>query len=126
KKRVLEVTGKSGANVVMETVGGSFLTTAVHVLGKRGLVAVVGVLAGVEGMIPIPSLMFKEAVIQGVVVSDYTPQEVQSAWQGIVEPLQRAGQRPIIDATYPLDRFAEAFARLNSSPFGKVVVQCGT
>ena len=32
---------------------------------------------------------------------------------------------PVIDATYPLDRVADAFARLESGEqFGKVVVAC--
>ena len=124
KRKVMEAIGKSGANLALDTVGGPYLSTCVHVLGKGGMVAVVGVLGGVEGSIPIPSLMFKESSVKGVVVSYYEPREAQTAWTGIVNTLAKIKQKPIVDSVYPLEKYEEAFGRLRGSPFGKVVVKC--
>lgn len=121
KKKVFAAVGKPGVDVVVECVGGAMLGSAVHMLGNNGVVSVVGILAGVEGVIPIPSLMFKVARIQGILVSSKPPVESSEDWRQIVEILAKAKTRPVIDSTYPLSEFRAAFAKLASSPFGKVV-----
>ena len=123
KRAVLDSIGRKGADVVVDTVGGPLLTTAVHLVAPRGAIAVLGVLAGVEGTIPIPSLMFKQASIHGILVSGCTPDEARAQWTRIVDVLGRSGQRPQIDARFPLADYEAAFARLAEHPFGKVVVE---
>lgn len=122
KKRVAEAAGKRGVDVVVETVGGPFLRTAVHVLAVGGMVGVVGVLAGIEGPVPIPSLMFKRARVQGILVSDYPPDQAGKEWAAIVRTLATRNFRPIVDRLYPLDQFRAACDYLKTSPFGKVVL----
>jgi NADPH2:quinone reductase len=122
KKAVLAAAGNGGVHIVVDTVGGPLLTTAVHLLAPRGYVGVLGVLGGVEGNVPIPSLMFKQASIHGILVSGCTPEEAQGQWSRIVDVLTRSNQRPIVDRTFALTDYAAAFARLNERPFGKVVV----
>jgi NADPH:quinone reductase-like Zn-dependent oxidoreductase len=56
-------------------------------------------------------------------VTDDTPQKAQLAWKQIVEILDRAGFRPVIDQCFPLESVADAFAKLNTEVFGKVVVE---
>lgn len=122
KKKVPQATGKHGVDIVVETVGGPFLRTAVHLLAPNGLVGVVGVLAGIEGPVPIPSLMFKRACIQGILVSDYEPADGPKEWQKIVDTLAKRNFRPIIDKVYPFEDYLSAVERLKGSPFGKVVL----
>jgi NADPH:quinone reductase-like Zn-dependent oxidoreductase len=94
----------------------------VNLLAPYGTVAIVGVLAGVEGPLPIPSLMFKRAKVEGVLVSDYTPEEALGQWSKIVATLQKRSFRPIIDKVFPFTEYHAAVEHLKSSPFGKVVL----
>lgn len=123
KKKVPAAIGKHGVDIVVETVGGPFIRTAVHLLAPYGRVGVVGVLAGVEGPLPIPSLMFKRAVVQGILVSDYPKEEALGEWNKIVDVLGRSNSRPIIDKVFPLSDYRGAVEHLQSSPFGKVVIR---
>jgi NADPH:quinone reductase-like Zn-dependent oxidoreductase len=123
KKKVPQAAGKAGADIVVETVGGPFLRTAVHLLAPHGVVGVVGVLAGIDGPVPIPSLMFKRARIQGILVSDYTPEDAVQQWKAIVAALATKGFRPIIDRVSPWQDYQAACDHLKGSPFGKVVLR---
>lgn len=125
KENIFDSIKAKGVPLVVENVGGSMLTTAVHLLGVRGRVSVVGVLAGIEGVVPIPALMFKRLSIHGVLVSDDEPAKAQSAWSQIVELLNKSHARPVIDSEFPLEQAAEAFKKLGSNVFGKVVVRIG-
>lgn len=122
KKKIFAALESKGVDVVLENVGGASLGTSVHLLGIKGKVCVVGLLAGVEGTIPIPSLMFKQASVEGVVVSAYTVEEAQESWTQIVETLAKAGHKPILEGSFPFDAYPNAFDRLRSAPFGKVVL----
>jgi len=122
KRLVKKAVGRDGADIVVDTVGGPQLTTAVHLVAPRGYVGELGVLGGVEGAVPIPSLMFKRASIHGILVSGSTPEEAQHEWTRIVDVLSRSGRRPVIDRSFALADYAAAFERLAQHPLGKVVV----
>lgn len=122
RKQILEAIGKAGVNLVVETVGGPLLTTAVHLLGQGGCVASLGVMAGVEALLPIPSLMFKQASVRGILVSGCSPADARVQWTKIVSLLNQNGRRPRVEAVIPLSDYEQAFARLAGSPFGKIVV----
>ena len=122
KEQIFGAIKAKGVQLVVETVGGSSLTTAIHLLGVHGRVSVVGVLAGVEASISIPALMFKRASIHGVLVTDDAPAKSQAAWTRIVELLDSANSRPIVDSQFPLEKASAAFEKLRGTVFGKVVV----
>lgn len=123
RKQICDSLQTKGVHLVVDNVGGPMLGTAVHLLGTRGRVSVVGLLAGVEGTVPIPALLFKRASIHGVLVSDDSPSKSQASWKRIVELMNRAGYRPTIDSTFPLDEAPAAFEKLRGNVFGKVVVE---
>lgn len=123
KKQICERLQTKGVDLVVENVGGPSLATSVHLLGNHGRVSVVGLLAGVEGTVPIPALMFKRASIHGVLVTDDSPEKAQFVWKGIIELMDRAGFRPIIDERFPLARTPDAFQKLRGNVFGKIVVE---
>lgn len=122
KDAVFAVVQRKGVHLVVENVGGPFLATSVHLLGKSGKVTVVGLLAGVDAPIPLASLLFKEATIRGVLVSEYTADEAASAWTDIVYTLGAKGHKPQVANTFALDDFRAAFTCLQASPMGKVVL----
>ncbi|MEI8022284.1 MAG: zinc-binding alcohol dehydrogenase family protein, partial [Schlesneria sp.] len=123
KEKICDAVKAKGVSLVIENVGGTSLATSVHLLSLHGRVSVVGVLGGVEGTVPIPALMFKRASIHGVLVTDDTPQQAQSAWEQIVALMERTGSRPIIDHRFPLEEVAAAFEKLRDNVFGKVIVE---
>ena len=123
KEKIFDAIGSKGVSLIVENVGGQSLATSIHLLGVHGRVSVVGVLAGVESVIPIPALMFKRASIHGVLVTDDSPEQAQNSWTQIVGLMDRQRIRPIVCSTYPLESVATAFEKLRSDVFGKVVVE---
>jgi NADPH2:quinone reductase len=123
KKKICDQLKAKGVNLVVDNVGGPSLGMAVHLLDIAGRVSVVGVLAGIDGVVPIPALMFKRASIHGVLVTDDTPEQAHAAWRKIVELLGRSQSRPIIDSRFPLTDAQAAFEKLRSNVFGKVVIE---
>lgn len=123
KKKIKELTGGRGVDVVLDTVGGSQLTDAIHWMGKNGRIGLVGILAGTDASVSIPSLMFKGTSIHGVLVSDDEPAVARQNWREIVRLLKQSGRRPQIDSTFDLADFRQAFERLRGDSFGKVVVR---
>lgn len=122
KKKIRDVTGRRGVDVVVENVGGSSLGQAVHLLDFGGRVSVVGVRAGIEGAIPIPAFMFKRASLHGILLTTESPEASQKNWRTVVDLLQTHHAEPVIAARYPLARTADAFAHLAKDVFGKVIV----
>jgi NADPH:quinone reductase-like Zn-dependent oxidoreductase len=123
RKLICDSLQTKGVNLVVDNVGGPLLGTAVHLLGIHGRVSVVGLLGGVEGTIPIPALLFKRASIHGILVTDDSPSKSQSKWKEIVDLMNRAGSRPIIDSRFSLEQAPAAFEKLRGNVFGKVVVE---
>lgn len=125
KEQIAQATNRKGIDIVVETVGGPFVTQAVHLLGIDGRVSCVGVLAGIESAVPIPALMFKRASIHGILVTEDDAPTAQAAWKQIIDILQKTGRRPVIDSRFPFSETRAAFQQLRSDVFGKVVVEIG-
>ncbi len=122
KESIFDAIRNKGVSLVIENVGGPSLATSVHLLGVHGRISVVGLLAGVEGTVPIAALMFKRASIHGVLVTEDPPEKTQRAFSEIVELMNQARFRPTIDSQFTLDSVADAFEKLKGDVFGKVVV----
>lgn len=123
KEQIFDAIKMKGAQLVVDTVGGPSLSTALHLLGPHGRISALGVLAGVECSISIPALMFKRASINGVLVTDDAPPKAQAAWKRIVELLDSSRSRPIVDSQFSFDDAEAAFEKLRGDVFGKVVVK---
>ena len=68
------------------------------------------------------TLFFRRLRVGGVAVGTYTPAESQAAWKAIVEIMNRAGEKPVVDAVFPFEQVPDAFARLKKGPMGKVLI----
>lgn len=123
KEKIFDAVKSRGVSLVVENIGGPSLETSVHLLAVHGRISVVGLLAGVQGTVPLPALMFKRASIHGVLVNDDSPDKSQAAWKQIVESMTRSKFRPIVDQRFPLSDVADAFQKLRQDVFGKVVVE---
>jgi NADPH:quinone reductase len=122
KAAIQAQTKQLGADLVIENIGGDYMGRAVNWLGIGGTVSCVGVLAGTQATFSIPSVMFKQLAIRGVIVTSVEAQSAQIAWQQLTTRLAEQNFTPVIDTILPKEQLAEGFSRLSQSPFGKIVV----
>lgn len=116
-KRILDWTGGRGVDHVVEVGGPATLPQSITALRVGGHIALIGVLTGVEGPVPTAALMSKQARLQGLIVGSRRQQMDMVQW------LDGAGVRPVIDRAYPLESMADAFRRQGAGAhFGKIVL----
>lgn len=110
-------------DLAIDNIGGELFLRVLDLLGMNGKVSVVGQLAGPVPKFSTGLLFFRRLRVGGVAVGTYTPLESQAAWTAIVDTLNRAGEKPVIDSTFRFAQIQEAFARLKQGPMGKVLVE---
>ena len=120
-----EALGTQRVDLVVETLGGPYLQLAQRITGFKGRIMVVGLLASFSAELTLGLLIHKCLRIQGLSVSSYLPEEAQDAWRQIVELLNMHDTRPVVDRVFPFESLPEAFAYLQSGPFGKVLLSLG-
>lgn len=125
---VLAITGGAGADVIVDMVGGPYLNRNIACAAVEGRIAQISFLAGAEPTLALFPLVRKRVSLTG---SMLRPQSVEAKARiaaGVREhawPLLATGQlAPPIDSVFPLDRAAEAHARMESGAHvGKIVLQ---
>jgi len=123
RKAVMTAIAPKKVDLVVDSVGGALFNEVIAMLGHAGRISVVGRSGGGVPEFNTATLFFRRNRIGGVAVGDYTPEQAQSSWKEIVQRLDGAGQKPVIDAVYPFEGVKAAFARLNQGPMGKVLVR---
>jgi NADPH2:quinone reductase len=109
----------------VDSIGGAEFSQVISVLGHGAKVSVVGRLAGPVPEFNTATLFFRRIKIGGVAVGDYTPAEAQAAWKAVVQTLDRASARPVVDSVFEFGKVVDAFKKLASGPMGKVLVRVG-
>ena len=114
---VLELTDGRGVDLTVETSGPGTLPQSIKATRIGGRIILIGVLTGINGSIPTVAIMGKQQRIQGITVGNRRHQIE------MVTALSKMDFRPHIDATYPLERIADAFRLQESgSHFGKICI----
>lgn len=126
-KRVLDLTGGRGVDVLMDLVGGPYLAGNQRVLAVGGRMVVVGTTGGPRGEIDLRVLMGKRVSITGTVMRARSLEEkiaLARDFSAAVVPLfERGVLRPVVDRCYRPDEIGEAHARLGANDtFGKLVI----
>jgi alcohol dehydrogenase len=118
---VRRLTGKRGADVVVETIGATTWAASIRALGKRGRLVTCGATAGPDAPTDIRYLFRREQQILGS--NGWTHDDLLE-----VTRLAFAGAlTPVIDRVLPLERVAEGELALERREvFGKVVIRPGT
>jgi NADPH:quinone reductase-like Zn-dependent oxidoreductase len=116
--KVLEITGGSGANVIVEVGGSGTLPQSVRAVAMGGHISMIGVLTGIQGEVPTAELFQKNAMISGITVGSRANQE------DMIKAINTNGIKPVIDSSFGLEDLAEAF-RLQESQkhFGKICLK---
>ena len=123
-------TGGRGVDVVLDLVGGDYLPASLEMLATRGRLMLVGSLAGRSATVDLSTLLRRRLTVRGTVLRARPLEEkimVARHFAAHVVPLLAAGTvHPVVDAVFPLEAAAEAYARLASNRVvGKVVLSMG-
>jgi NADPH2:quinone reductase len=126
RERIKQVTGGAGVDVVYDAVGGPYTEPALRSMAWRGRLLVVGFAAGDIPKIPLNLTLLKGCAIVGVFWGDFARRE-PAAFVGRMRQLamwyQQKRLRPHVSDTLPLERAAEALARMASRQVkGKLVL----
>lgn len=123
-----EACGPEGANIVYDIVGGQYSEPALRSIAWEGRFLVVGFPAGIAKM-PLNLTLLKSCDIAGVFWGAFTAREPVKYREQVQElfDLMKAGKiDPLVSETFPLERGAEAIAKLeNREAVGKLVVTMG-
>lgn len=126
--RVLEVTDGRGVDVILDLVGGPYLSGNQRVLARRGRHIVVGVPGGPRTEIDLRLLMMKRGSIRGTVLRARPVEEkaaLARAFEDSVLPLLSSGEvRPVVDRVLPAQEAAEAHRLMEANVnFGKILLR---
>ena len=125
---VARITGGRGCEVVLDMVGGDYLARNLQCLADDGRHVSIAVLGGAKAEVFIPQIMARRLTLTG---STLRPRSlsfktlVAEEIARTVWPHVAAGRlRPIVDSVFPLDRVAEAHARIDGGAHvGKIVLE---
>jgi putative PIG3 family NAD(P)H quinone oxidoreductase len=124
---LMALTGGRGVDVILDMVGGPYFSRNVDVLAVEGRLLQIAVMHGARAEINLLRLLRQRLTITGSVLRARSVEEkgaIASAVERAVWPLVEAGKiRPLIYATFPLRRAAEAHRLMESgSHIGKIVL----
>ncbi|BAF86752.1 putative alcohol dehydrogenase [Azorhizobium caulinodans ORS 571] len=129
KLRLKELTGGEGADVVYDPVGGDLSEQALRSLGWCGRLLVIGFAAGEIPKLPLNLLLLKNCDARGVAFGTQAMRDPAWLTATITELMGYARSGAIsahVDATFPLERCAEALGEIAGRKVkGKVVLTTG-
>jgi NADPH:quinone reductase-like Zn-dependent oxidoreductase len=114
---VIGITGKRGADHILEIAGGANLGSSVRALAPAGRIYLIGVIQGFEASFPSVPAIHSFAAIQAVFVGN------RAGFENMVRSIEANGLDPVIDSILEFEEFPEALGCLERGPFGKVVVR---
>lgn len=123
-----EIVAQGGPpDVVIDLVGGAYVTAEVAAIAPGGRIVIVGTLAGGMPAMPLLGLMQKRAEMHGTVLRPRSIADKASATAAFVDevlPMIADGRvRPIVDRIFGLDAVDEAYELVESdTTFGKVIL----
>jgi NADPH:quinone reductase len=126
RERVKELTDGEGVDVVYDPVGGNYSEVALRGMAWGGRFLVIGFTAGEIPRIPLNLTLLKGCSIVGVFWGSFTnrdPKRNQQHLQELLNWYVTGKIKPLISATYPLERAADALNdMMNRRVKGKVVL----
>jgi putative PIG3 family NAD(P)H quinone oxidoreductase len=124
---VKAATGGTGANVILDMVGGPYIERNYDAAAIDGRVVQIAVLGGAQATVNFAKLMVKRLVHTGSTLrpqSNAAKARMVAAIEAKVMPLLREGRiKPLMDSTFPLEKAADAHRRMETSEhIGKIVL----
>lgn len=127
RKRVKEITGGKGANVIYDPVGGDVFDQSVRCIAWEGRILVIGFAAGRIPKLPVNLALVKNMSVVGVYWGAYSlrqPQTLFGSLQTLLNWYAAGHLKPHVSRTFPLEQTTEALNFLLSrKSTGKVVLE---
>lgn len=124
--RVQDITGRRGADVIFDPVGGDIFDLSRRIVAFEGRILVIGFAGGRIAEAPTNHLLVKNYEVVGVHWGFYRTMDPPriDEWQGVVQDYwAERSINPLVGAELPLDEAPEALRRLGSrGTTGKVVL----
>lgn len=124
--RVLEATAGQGVDVLLDSVGGPILASAIQSLAPGARVAWVGRAARAAQEPDLFPLMMKNAVIEGVHFGNAQlrePARIQNLVSGVLSRVASGELRPLMDRTFALSEAADAHRHIEGGhALGRVLL----
>jgi putative PIG3 family NAD(P)H quinone oxidoreductase len=120
-------TGGTGANVILDMVGGDYIERNYDAAAIDGRVVQIAFLGGPKATVNFARLMVKRLTHTGSTLrprSNADKAKMVAAIEAKVMPLLREGRiKPLMDSTFPLEKAADAHRRMETSEhIGKIVL----
>jgi putative PIG3 family NAD(P)H quinone oxidoreductase len=124
---VKTATGGTGANVILDMVGGDYIDRNYDAAAVDGRIVQIATLGGAKATINIVKVMMKRLHHTGSTLRPRTNADkaaMVAAIEARVMPLLREGRvKPLMDSTFPLEKAADAHRRMETSEhIGKIVL----
>jgi NADPH2:quinone reductase len=120
---VRRITGGSGVDIVIESIGGTLTSEALSSLSLGGVPITLGYSAGRKTTIDVTDLIWKRARMAGFSLFAQSPTAISAAWRIILPLILSGSVKPIVERVYPFGEAGEALRHLiEDRPFGKVVL----
>lgn len=120
------LTDGRGADVILDIVGGPYIEKNLASLAREGRLVMIGFMGGTAASFDARQIILKRLTITGSTLRIRTVEEkgaIARQLEARVWPLLESGQvKPIVHATFPLDRAADAHRALDESHVGKIVL----
>lgn len=125
--RVAELTAGRGVDVILDTVGATYLSENLEALASRGALVVIGLMGGASAEVALGALLQKRARVQGSVLRSRPLEEKAALAQAFARaalPLFASGAlKPVVDSVLPMAEIREAHRRMEQNEtFGKIVL----
>lgn len=117
EREVRKLTGKRGADLVVEVGGAGTLGKSMMSVSPGGTIALIGVLSGGEGNLSLYPILMQGVKVQGIIVGN------KEEFHSMNRAVSVNGIKPVIDRTFSFSEYREAFRYMESGKhFGKIVI----
>ena len=125
---LFEQNGGRGSDVILDTIGASYLNENVKALALGGRLVLVGLLGGASAELPLSLLLGKRASVIGTVLRSRPTEEKARLAQDFARDLlghfERGKLKPVLDVVLPMREIRAAHQRMEQNQnFGKIVLQ---
>ena len=118
KAMAQRLSGRDGADHVVELGGTSTLEQSLRAVRAGGTLSLIGVLGGAKLEAPLGLVVTRAVRLQGVTVGS------RDDFLAMCSAMARVQMRPVVDSVYPFEALKDALAHLKSGRhFGKVCIQ---
>ena len=120
KAMAQRLSGRDGADHVVELGGTSTLEQSLRAVRAGGTLSLIGVLGGAKLDAPLGLVVTRAVRLQGVTVGS------RDDFMAMCSAMARSQMRPVVDSVYPFEALTDALAHLQSGQhFGKVCIDFG-